>query len=391
MQEPSAHVAKEPRPSFLKGLLFLIVIAISLAGLAAFVLSQRSSEGPLVINEAPTPLGVDVIEARLQASLDLDEKFSGLVSAKRTSQLGFQSGGRIAALRADIGDRVEQGQSLAVLDTRALRSQLASAEAQVDEAIAAHSLAVSTVERQQALLEKGHVSQQRVDEAAAQATTAQARINAARAQAEALRVQIDLSQISAPFAGVITERMFDEGAIAAPGAPVFELVETGALEARIGLPSALAAELEPGETYTLTVDRGPVEAELRSVTGVINAGQRTVASVFEILDPEAVSVGAVVRMNMTRQVNEPGLWVPVTALSEGQRGLWSIYIARKDDDTWTVRPGLVEVIQSEGDQAFVRGAVSDGDLIIIDGLQRITPGQEVRPRLDQTANAADEG
>ena len=127
------------------------------------------------------------------------------------------------------------------------------------------------------------------------------------------------------------------------------------------------------------------------MTGVINAGQRTVASVFEILDPEAVSVGAVVRMNMTRQVNEPGLWVPVTALSEGQRGLWSIYIARKDDDTWTVRPGLVEVIQSEGDQAFVRGAVSDGDLIIIDGLQRITPGQEVRPRLDQTANAADEG
>ena len=83
--------------------------------------------------------------------------------------------------------------------------------------------------------------------------------------------------------------------------------------------------------------------------------------------------------------------MPVTALSEGQRGLWSIYIARKDDDTWTVRPGLVEVIQSEGDQAFVRGAVSDGDLIIIDGLQRITPGQEVRPRLDQTANAADEG
>ena len=179
--------------------------------------------------------------------------------------------------------------------------------------------------------------------------------------------------------------------LAAPGAPVFELVETGALEARIGLPSALAAELEPGETYKLTGDRGPVEAELRSVTGVINAGQRTVASVFEILDPEAVSVGAVVRMNMTRQVNEPGLWVPVTALSEGQRGLWSIYIARKDDDTWTVRPGLVEVIQSEGDQAFVRGAVSDGDLIIIDGLQRITPGQEVRPRLDQTANAADEG
>ena len=391
MQDPYEIEEKEPRPSLWKGLVFLLVIALAVAGLAAFVMSPRSSEGPLVITEEPTPLGVDVIEAQLLASLDLNEKFSGLVTAKRTSQLGFQGGGRIAALNVDIGDRVTKGQSLAVLDTRALRSQLASAEAQIDEAVAAHSLAMSTVERQQALQQKGHVAQQRVDEAVAQASTADARTLSARAQAQALRVQIDLSQISAPFAGVITERMYDEGAIAAPGAPVFELVETEALEARIGLPSALVAELELDEIYTLIGDRGELEASLRSVTGVINAGQRTVTSVFDIIDPEAVSVGAVVRLELSREVNEPGLWVPVSALSEGQRGLWSLYIARKDGEHWTVRPGLVEIIQSEGDEAFVRGAVSDGDLIITDGLQRITPGQRVLPRLDQTARTSEEG
>ena len=116
-----------------------------------------------------------------------------------------------------------------------VRSQLVSAEAQVAEAVASHALAMSTVQRQNTLLEKGHVAQQRVDEAVAHAATAQARIDAARAQAETLRVQIDLARIAAPYAGVITSRMFDEGAIAAPGAPVFELVETGVLEARIGL------------------------------------------------------------------------------------------------------------------------------------------------------------
>ncbi|MEQ8557138.1 MAG: efflux RND transporter periplasmic adaptor subunit [Henriciella sp.] len=391
MSDPYVEEQRMPRPSFLKGVLFLIVLALAVTGLAAFVLSQRSSEGPLVISEAPAPLSVDVIEAHLQPSLDLDEKFSGLVAAKRTSQLGFQSGGRIAALNADVGDRVTGGQTLAVLDTRSLRSQLLSAEAQVAEAVANHSLAMSTVERQQTLLNKGHVAPQRLDEAVAQASTAQARIDAARAQAESLRVQIDLSRIAAPFAGVITERSYDEGAIAAPGAPVFELVETGALEARIGLPSTLAAELETGETYTLSGDRGPVDARLRSVTGVINAGRRTVTSVFDILDPAAVSVGAVVRLQMAREVNEPGLWIPVSALSEGQRGLWSLYIAKQESDGWRVRPGLVEIIQSEGDRAYVRGAVSDGDRIIVDGLQRIAPGQRVSPRLDQTAAAADEG
>lgn len=391
MSDEIADEAKTPRPTVLKGLLFLVVIAIALAALAGFVLTQRSSQGPLVITEAPAPLSVDVIEAQVRTSLDLDENFTGLVSAKRTSRLGFQEGGRIARMSADLGDRVSAGQSLASLDTRALRSQLASAEAQVSEAKASYALAESTVDRQQALLEKGHVAQQRVDEANAQATTAMARIEAAEAQAQALRVRIDLSQVTAPFAGVITDRLFDEGAIASPGAPVFELVETGSLEARIGLPSALAAELEVGGVYSLTGDRGPVDATLRAVTGVINSGQRTVTSVFDIADPDAVSVGAVVRLQVAREVSEPGLWVPVTALSEGQRGLWSLYIARRDGDGWTVRPGLVEIIQSEGDRAYVRGAVSDGDRIIVDGLQRITPGQQVLPRLSQTAAASDEG
>lgn len=379
---------RESRPSFLKGLLFLVVLALAVAGLAGFVLSQRSSEGPLVITDAPRPLTVDVKEAKLQESLDLEEKFTGLISAKRSSSLGFSTGGRIADLKADVGDRVQEGQTLAVLDTRALRSQLKSAEAQVAEAKASLSLAMTTVERQEALFARGHVAQQRVDEAVAQASTAQARIDAAKAQADTLRVQIDLARITAPYAGVITSRMYDEGAIASPSAPVFELVETSALEARIGLPASLAAELQTGDIHTLKGDRGPVEARLRSVTGVIEAGQRTVTTVFDILDAEQVSTGAVVRLQMPRTVSEPGLWVPVSALSEGQRGLWALYIARREGDRWYARPGLVEVIQNEGERVYVRGAVSDGDRIILDGLQRLTPGQEVLPRLDPTATAA---
>ena len=149
------------------------------------------------------------------------------------------------------------------------------------------------------------------------------------------------------------------------------------------MPAALAADLTPGEIYSLKGDRGPVDARLRNVTGVIEAGQRTVTSVFEIVSPEDVSAGAVVRLGMKRDVAESGLWLPVSALSEGQRGLWEIYVAAPEEEGWTARPGLVEVIQSEGDVAFVRGAVTDGDRVIVDGLQRVTPGQKVSPRLVQ--------
>lgn len=369
------------RPSFLKGLLFIGVIAVGVALLAIFVLSQRSSEGPLVISENPIPLSVDVVVANMQSSLALDEKFTGIVQPRRSSELGFSDGGRIAALNVDVGDRVTDGQILAVLDTRAVRSQLVSAEAQVNEAKASHALAMNTVERQQTLLERGHVSQQRVDEALAQAATADARIEAARARADTLRVQIDLATIRAPYPGMITSRNFDEGAIAAQGAPIFQLVETGALEARIGLPALLAAALEPGDIYTLSTDVGPVDAKLRSVTGIIDAGQRSVTSLFDITDAASVSAGTVVRLSVSRDVQENGLWLPVSALAEGQRGLWSLYIASPEGDGWVARPGLVEVVQTEGERVFVRGAISDGDRIIVDGLQRVAPGQSVSPRL----------
>ncbi|QYI99693.1 efflux RND transporter periplasmic adaptor subunit [Thalassovita mediterranea] len=371
---------RTPRPSFLKGLLFIAVIAVGVALLAMFVLSQRSSEGPLVISEKPTPLAVDVVVADVQSSLALDEKFTGIVQPRRSSDLGFADGGRIAALNVDVGDRVTDGQILAVLDTRALRSQLASAEARVNEARASHALAMNTVERQQTLMARGHVSQQRVDEALAQAATADARIEAAKAQADTLRVQIDLASITAPYPGVITARNYDEGAIAPQGAPVFALVETGALEARIGLPANLASTLEAGQVYTLQSDNGPIDARLRSVTGVIEAGQRSVTTVFDITDAATASVGAVVRLSLSRDVEENGLWLPVSALAEGQRGLWSLYIAVPQEGGWVARPGLVEVVQSDGERAFVRGAISNGDRIIVDGLQRVAPGQAVAPR-----------
>lgn len=369
----------EAKPRFWKGLIFLFVLAAIVAVLGLFVLQNRSTEGPLVPTARPVPISVETVRADFGSTFNVEEKFTGIVSPRRSSQLGFAGGGRIASIKADIGDRVETGDTLASLDTRSLQAQLNSANALVAEARAALALAETTVDRQITLLEKGHVSSQRVDEARAQANSARARIDAARANADTLRVQIDLARITAPFAGTITARMADEGAIANPGAPLFELVESNVLEARIGLTAVLADTLEIGELYDLTSDQGNVPATLRSMTGVIDASNRTVTTLFDIADPSSVSAGAVVRLGLAREINEPGLWLPVSALTEAERGLWSIYTARRDGGEWIAEPGIVEIIHQDGDRVYVRGAMSEGDRVIIDGLQRITPGQPVTP------------
>jgi len=370
---------REVRPSFWKGLVFLVVLIAVVAALGFFVIQNRSLEGPLVPTSRPVPISVETIQAQLEPAFKADEKFTGIVSPRRTSQLGFSGGGRIASIQADVGDKVAAGTALATLDTRSLRAQLASAEAVVSEARAAFQLAETTVDRQIALLEKGHVSSQVVDEARAQSNTAQARIAAAKANADTLRVQIDLARIKAPFSGTITARMADEGAIAGPGLPLFELVETDVLEARIGLTAALADTLDIGGVYDLTSNQGVSEATLRSVTGVIDTSNRTVTTIFDINDANSVSAGAVVRLGMEREIDESGLWLPVSALTEADRGLWSVYKARRDGDVWLAEPGIVEILHQDGERVFVRGSIRDGDRVIVDGLQRITPGQPVTP------------
>src|SRR6056297_761876 len=191
---------RQVRPTAGKGFVFVLLLVVIVAGLGYFVLQNRSLEGPFVPGDRPVPISVETVQVTLDSAYRTEEKFTGLVTPRRTSQLGFSSGGRIAAIRADIGDKVEPGTTLAVLDTRGLQAQLASAEAMVEEARAAFKLASTTVDRQITLLEKGHVSSQNVDEARAQSNTAYARIDAAKANADALRVQIDLARIKAPFA-----------------------------------------------------------------------------------------------------------------------------------------------------------------------------------------------
>ena len=379
------------RPTLLKAFLFILLMVLVVAGLIGAATLLRSEEGPKIATVEPEPLAVSVVAVEYVSELDIDELFTGIAEARRTSRLGFQTGGRIERINVRVGDRVKAGQVIARLDTRGLGAQLASSEAVVEEARAAHQLALDTANRQKQLQAQGHISQQRVDEVVSQAATAMARVDSAKAQADSIRVQIDLANITAPYDGVIVSRFADEGAIAGPGQAILELVESGNLEARIGVSARVVPELVPGQTYTLEAETGSVEAPLRSVTGVVDASQRTVAAIFDIPETTGVPAGSIVRLKMERKLEEKGFWVPIKALSSANRGMWTVYAVEGEGNEWRAQPRLVEMVYPGGERAFVRGPVEPGDRIIVDGLQRVTPGARVTPQDAKRAEAASGG
>ena len=368
-------------PSARKGAFFIFVILAVIAGIVAFVFVQRGDASAVnVPSEAPRPLPVNAARVEYVGALNINELYTGLVVARRTSALGFETGGRIALLNADLGDEVSEGEVLAHLDTRSLNARLQAADAQINEAKASLRLAETTRERQAFLVENDLLSSQSFDEVETQVDAANARLAAAEAQASSLRIQIELSSIRAPFSGVITERAADEGAIAAPGVPVLTLVETGALEIRIGVPVDIASRLAVGETYEMRVESQIVPVTLRSKTGVIGASQRTMTVVFDLPENAGVSPGSVARLEMEEALDQSGFWIPVSAMTEASRGLWAIFAIVPDaHDVPRVEKRLVDIVHAEANRVFVRGALEDGEMFVVDGLHRLVPGQSVAP------------
>ena len=354
-------------------------VALAAIGVAILVfgVSTLRAEATLQVNPPP-PLPVAVVEADYASDASIEEFFPGLVAARRQSALGFERGGRIDAITVDVGAQVRAGDVLAVLDTRAVTAQIAAADAQTAEAAAQTALAAETEARQEQLLDRGHISQQRLDEVRTSTRAARARQNAAAAAADAIRVQLDLAEMTAPFDGVVTARLADEGTIAAPGQPLLELMESGSLEIRVGLPPVLAASLSADHPYRFLADGGPLNARFRASTGVVDQHSRTVTVLFDI-EPGAVAVGQVVRLAMATPIDADGFWVPTSALAEGRRGLWTVYVLNPDEGDYLLEARVVETVRIEADRVFVRGAVADGELVLASGIQRITPGLRVAP------------
>lgn len=371
-----------PKPRLSRGLFYLIVIGLILLGIAGFVFSQRGSESAVnIASGEPRPMPVTSAKVQYSDNLIIHENYTGLVSARRSSALGFETGGVVKSIFVDIGDQVKTGDKLSELDVRTLNANLLAAKANKAEAQAALKIAKTTVERQAALEEKGLLSPQRYDEASAQTEAAIARLSAAEAQIDALNVRLALSRLDAPFDGVISRRFLDEGSIAAPGQAIVQIVESGVLEATIGVPSDLARNLKSGDSYTLKIDGKTHSATLRPLSGVIEASQRTVPAVFE-LGPENTSVypGAVARLELEQKLSETGFWLPVSAMTEADRGLWSVYaVIKNDDGAQIIEKRLVDLVHAEANRAFVRGALEDGDVYVSEGLHRLTAGMKVAP------------
>ncbi|MFT6771459.1 MAG: hypothetical protein ACJARU_001668, partial [Congregibacter sp.] len=159
----------------------------------------------------------------------------------------------------------------------------------------------------------------------------------------------------------------------------FTLTSIADREAHIGVAVEQAQFLEVGQIYPLQWRSQSVRATLLAVRADVNPISMTTVAIFSVpADVEAFD-GEPVSVSLPRTEPETGGWLPLSALIEGERGIWTVLALRERDNATLAVREAVEVLHVSGDQAYVRGSINDGDLVIADGVHRIAPGTLVAP------------
>lgn len=358
----------------LVGRVVLTFAVIAGAGFAVQFGSQeltRRAEAAPVPDAAPLiPVSASPLE--IVDGYDVIRAFVGQVEPQKTVSLSFELSGRLTEINANEGDWVSEGQVLASQDLSLLTSERTRLIASRTAAEAQLRFADQTVERNQELTDRGFATQAGLDEALSRQDELRARIAEIDASLENVAIRVAKSQITAPFDGRVTERLVDGGETLGAGQRVFGLVELREPQVRIGVPLDMTENrLENAE---IEVDGKSHPASLITLRPDIDPVTRTRTAVFEIDTKAQPAFGQTARLMVNETIGETGLWLPTTSLKEGARGQWTILTV---DPNQIVRAASVEVLHAESDRVFVRGAFPDGTMLINQGPQRVTVGQQV--------------
>ncbi|GAA5216979.1 efflux RND transporter periplasmic adaptor subunit [Corallincola platygyrae] len=351
-----------------------------LPALVVIALSQFSSGcGRSSADEADSTYlhQVAAFEVQQQLSFNVPRQFVGLVSNNEEANVGFEQAGKIATLHFNEGDRVKAGDLLATLDTELLAIQRQELQAQVAETQAEIELADANFERLQTLAPKGYASAQSLDEITSQKNALKSRLSRLKASLAANQSRLNKSELAAPFDAIVNKRLVSRGEVVMAGSPAFELLQQGGLEVKVGVPVRLLPLLDK-KTPSLKIQQQEFPATLLTRGGQVDPVSRTVQLRYALPDDASVVNGQLAYLALEEKRNKTGFWIPLTALTDGIRGMWNVYLLVNEQGAYRLEKRDVTVLFANETQAYVAGALSDKDKIVAAGLHRLAPGQQVR-------------
>ncbi|MCT8867443.1 efflux RND transporter periplasmic adaptor subunit [Shewanella xiamenensis] len=324
---------------------------------------------------------------RLSTSYQSEQVFTGTIRAGNTTGVGFELSGKLSELTVDSGAKVTQGQVLAKLDTRLLEAERQEIQASLAQTQADVDLATSTLKRNLELKKSGYVSEQLLDETRTQLTSLEAAKQRLLASQHANQLKLDKSHLLAPFDGIISQRQHNLGEVVAAGNSVFTLVGSINTEAYIGVPVAIANQFTTGQEVKVSVQNQLFMAKVAGISAEVNPISRTVQLRISLPAQAKVINGEIAYLHQQQTVEQAGYWVPISALIDGIRGRWNIYVTAQqtaDRASTQIERRDVDILYTTQDMAYIQGAIKADEQYVTQGLHKLVVGQAVSTTIATT-------
>jgi RND family efflux transporter MFP subunit len=306
----------------------------------------------------------------------------GRLEAYTQAQMYARVSGYVKEWKADIGTPVKNGQLLAEIDAPDLDQQIMQAEANLSSAKANSVLSEATLKRGQSLITSYAISQQDLDQRAADSSNKQGLVRAAQANLDRLRVLEQYKRIVAPFDGLVTARTTDVGALinaSADGAPpMFVVSETSKLRVYVNVPQNYVPNVPVGTKARISVPEYPG----RSFAATVEASAQSVDAASNTTRTQLVvdnSRGELMTGDFTNVIfdlphPEIAVNVPASALIFNQSGL---HVAVVGGDG-RIALKLVTISRDLGNEVEIGSGIAAEDRVVVNPPDGIATGDKVR-------------
>ncbi len=348
---------------------FLLIMHTCRAPLAVLCLAIAAAPVPAQeSHERPAPVEVARAEVRVLAP---SVHATGLVRSRAAADLAAAMGGRLQWV-ADPGTAVGAGQVVARLDTREVALARDEQAARVRRA----QVSLESLERELARLRASGnaVPRFNVDQAQSNRDIAEADLQVARALLAQTDDRLARSRLTAPFAGVVSERVRRTGEEVARGEVIARIVDPDELEIRMFVPLRYVRAVQPGHAVEVVADDREFTAR---VSSIVPAGDPRSQSFEVLVKAPAVegllAAGNTVKVRLPLGEPQRRLSVPRDALVIRAEGL---YVVRLNDQQRAERI-LVKAGVADGDWIAVDGTLKPGDSIVVRGAEGLRGNEKL--------------
>lgn len=224
----------------------IIYIIVALAIIAIVVIRLKTNKETTVSRvyqyDKEQAINVQAITLKLE-SVKNDISYTGTFEPNKETRISADIQGKINSVLVDVGSAVRKGQALVQLDNSLLKLQLQTIEIQIEgleSDVKRYTVLANADAIQGVQLEKTELA-----------------LKSAIVQKATIKEQINKTTITAPFSGIVTAKLTEEGAFAAPGIPLLQITDISSLKFTVNVPEQELGQFETNQQYTLSADAYP--------------------------------------------------------------------------------------------------------------------------------------